>query len=242
MNIFDSVIRDINSFKKDKLSTGICTEYPAKGETGWEAAEGNNIILLSDLGVELGHPDLASVSFLTWTDDGSLVDDGKITLIGPDINEAPTSRLPFGKVVICEIEGFDEENAVERNRELHLAKFDLSLKGFMVKSASAYMAEWCRISKESLNKGFSLNNYGEALILELRKNSFVKSVEIIFVTSSVDDVNDLFPMGNRAVKTISAMSKIINEMEHDCEDCEYQDVCEDADELSELRKTHFKDA
>ena len=48
----------------------------------------SGIILRSDTFVELGNPDAGSCAFVLWTDNPSLVRDGKITLIGPDIQES----------------------------------------------------------------------------------------------------------------------------------------------------------
>ncbi len=235
MNILDSIIYYIKDYVEEKKKTIPYNEFEAQSPVSWKKAGANNIILLPDLGAELGHPDLASVSFLTWTSDKSLVHDDKITLIGPDIHEASQSGPPFGKIVIAEIEGFNEHNAVERNREMYLSKFDISLQGFMLKSASAYMAEWCRISKDAVQSGFTLKHIGNALIQELKKFEYVKAVEVIFITTSNEDVNQLYDIGNRSVRTINAMSKMVNEMSYDCGACEFQDICDDAEDLKNIR-------
>jgi len=237
MKIFDNIISEIKAYvvnKKEVIPHKTCM---AKKTITWPGSGRKEIVLLPDLAMELGNPDDASVSFLNWTQDNSLIHDGQITIIGPDINETDKKKLPFGKIVMLEVSGFDENNAFERNRELFLSKFDISLKGFMIKSASQYMAEWCRISKEAVQNNFSLKLLGDALIKEYKKFSYVKSVEIVFVTSSSDDVNELYDLGNRTLRIISAMSKMVNEMSYDCTECEYQDVCNDADELKELRRS-----
>ena len=60
------------------------------------------IILRSDSFAEIGNPEAGSASFLLWTDSPSLVTDGKITLIGPDIPESPDASLPFGQVLMVQ--------------------------------------------------------------------------------------------------------------------------------------------
>lgn len=235
MKLFDSIIHEVTEYKNRKRQSGLFKETVAEDNCLWPESEHQNLVLLPDLGVELGNPDKASVSFLTWTEDTSTVDDGKITLIGPDIGDPSAVSLPFGKVVIVGVEGMNEENAYERNREMFLAKFDISLKGFMLKSASHYMAEWCRISNEAVENGFSFATLGNALVREYKTLDYVKTVEIVFITSSDDDVNELYDMGNRTARIISAMSKMVNEMIFDCGACEYQDVCDDADGLRAMR-------
>jgi CO dehydrogenase/acetyl-CoA synthase beta subunit len=142
---------------------------------------------------------------------------------------------PFGKIVIAGVKGFDETNAFCRNREIYLKKFDLTLKGYMLKSASHYMAEWNRISKTAANDGFSFCHLGSALIREYKKLEYVESVEVIFVTSSDDDVIELYDLGKRSTRIIQAMSKMVNDMSYDCSDCDYQDLCGEAGELRRLR-------
>jgi CO dehydrogenase/acetyl-CoA synthase beta subunit len=240
MNIFDGIIRDVKAHVENKKKYMPHKIIKSRETMTWPKSQRNEIVLLPDLAIELGSPDDASVSFLNWTQDNGLIHDGQITIIGPDINEANEKKLPFGKIAMLEVSGFDEKNAFDRNRDLFLSKFDISLKGFMIKSASQYMAEWCRISKEALQNNFSFGVLGDALINEYKKFDYVKSVEIVFMTSSNDDVNALFDMGNRTVRTISAMSKMVNEMRYDCTECEYQDVCNDADELKVLRRSLVK--
>jgi CO dehydrogenase/acetyl-CoA synthase beta subunit len=168
------------------------------------------------------------------------VTDQRITLIGKDVTEMKTRLNPFGKVVILGVNGFDETNAVDRNRQIHLKKFDLSLKGHMLRSASHYLAEWNRISKAAVNKGFSFAHLGHALIDAHKQLNYVAAAEVIFVTASNEEVTRLYDMGTRCARMIQAMSKIVNEMDHDCAECNSQDICKDADELARLKDTLAK--
>jgi CO dehydrogenase/acetyl-CoA synthase beta subunit len=235
MKIFNQIIDDIATYKHQKQKSALYREFPAKTAMAWPEAGKRDIILMPDLAMELGSPGTASVSFMVWTGDGSRINDQRITLIGPDLTETSEKHIPFGKIVMAEVEGFDENNAFARNREIYLKKFDLSLKGYMLRSASHYMAEWNRISKTAVKNGFSFYHLGSALINEYKKIDYVKSVEVIFVTSSVDDVNELYDLGKRSTRMISAMSKMVNEMSYDCSACEYQDLCGEALELRKLR-------
>lgn len=235
MNLLDQCINDTRNYIDIKKKTVPSQVFNADRSLSWPQSERPGLVLMPDLAVELGSPDVASVSFQTWTPDASMVNDETITVIGPDIKVTTKKMLPFGKIIIAEVEGFNENNAADRTREMFLSKFDISLNGFMLKSASNYMAEWCRISKDAVNSNFSFQVLGRSLINELKKLDYVKSAEVIFVTSSDEDVNELFEIGNRSVRIVNAMSKMVNEMSYDCGDCEFQDICEDADELREIR-------
>ena len=235
MKIFNQLIDGITTYKRRKQKSNPYREFQAKAAIDWPITGNRDIILMPDLAMELGSPGHASVSFTLWTGDGSLINDQKITLLGPDLPETSKQKLPFGKIVMAGVQGFDENNAFDRNREIYLKKFDLSLEGHMLRSASHYMAEWHRVSKAAIKKGFSLNHLGSALINEYKKIDYVKSVEVMFVTSSDEDVTELYDMGKRSARMVGALSKMVNETSHDCGECEYQDLCTEALELRKLR-------
>jgi len=236
VKIFNDIIVEIDRYKNAKRTPDGYRAFPAENYPAWPGAGSRDIILMPDLAVEFGSPETASVSFGVWTGDDALVNDEQITLVGPDVTETSKIQNPLGKIVITGVQGFNETNAFQRNREIYLKKFDLSLKGHMLRSASHYMAEWHRLSQEAVTNGFSLGHLGSALIREYKALSYVTSVEVIFVTSSDEDVTELYDLGKRSTRIIQAMSKMVNEMAVDCAECEYQDLCQDAGELRRLRQ------
>jgi hypothetical protein len=60
--------------------------------------------------------------------------------------------LPFGKVVLLKLQGMDENNCYERHRQIDMARYDLNLKGYMMRAASQYMREWSRVSREAARR------------------------------------------------------------------------------------------
>ena len=235
MKIFNDIIVEIDRYKNAKCTPGGYRTVSAENYPAWPGAGNRDIILMPDLAVEFGSPETASVSFGVWTGDDSLVKDQRITLIGPDVTETSKTQNPLGKIVIAGVQGFDETNALQRNREIYLKKFDLVLKGHMLRSASHYMAEWHRVSQAAVNDGFSFGHLASALIREYKTLAYVTSVEVIFVTASDEDVTELYDLGKRSTRIIQAMSKMVSETTLDCTDCEYQDLCQDAGELRRLR-------
>jgi len=109
------------------------------------------------------------------------ISDGKVTLIGPDLNEVPEGgRLPLGLVVKIYGRKMQEdfEGVLERRIHYfinygeglwHVAQRDLC---------------WLRISKEAKAKGFNLRHLGEILVAKF-KNEFpaiVDRVEVLLLT------------------------------------------------------------
>ncbi len=237
MELFSDTIAAVRTFvsRTEPRSSRVEGHAPV-----WPGGGGRNIVLKEDTGLELGSPEKDSVSCLLWTHDLSKVTDGMITLLGRDFPENPGMSLPFGKVVIAGVEGFTEDNAYERHKEMDFLRYDLDLRGFMLRAVSQFMREWCRISNEALQNGFSVRVLGSALMELFRSKGFVKSVEVIYCTSSTADVARLKEVTSPAEKIIAAMNKMAAEMDFECESCDYRAVCDDATELKSMREKLIK--
>ncbi|MEA3470251.1 MAG: hypothetical protein U9R24_00870 [Thermodesulfobacteriota bacterium] len=220
----------------------VCETQHTKNNYGWPPGGGRNVVLSEDVGVELGNPQEESVSFVIWTESKNEVRDGIISLIGPDLQVSSGRSLPFGKVVIIEGRGFNEENSYDRYREMESMRYDVDLKGYMLRAVSQYQREWSRVSKEALDTGFSFNVLGGTLIDKFKEKEYIAGVEIIFVTSSREDVRELKEISKRVARLVGAMNKMIEEMSFDCETCEYVDVCSEVLDLRKIRNAVQKNA
>ncbi len=236
MRLFDNIIGEIKAMTGQERFGAITRRLGSQETISWPGAGRNNVILTRDVGVELGNPGVESMCFFTWTGTHSLVEDGAVTLIGPDIQETTDTSLPLGKVVLISGKGFDAENAYDRFREMDLAPLDLSLDGYMVRAVSRQMREWSRISREALDRGFNFSILGGALANQLKRIDYIDSVEVIFITSSEEDIREFGRIGEPARRYIDAMRKMAEAATFDCSSCEYQDVCDEVDELKAMRK------
>lgn len=237
MHLFNPIIEEIKNFTAKKIRDGNVMEYSVLKEVSWPRAGLTDIVFKSDAKIELGNPKDESVSFLAWTGDKSLVRDGLISLVGPDIGEMETGRLPFGKIILIGGSGFNEENCYDRFREMDLSRYDILLKGYMMRAVSQYMREWSRVSRDAVENGFSFSILGSALSRKLKELNYVDAVEILFVTSSSEDVRELKKTGDRFLQYINAMTKMAEEMDFQCESCEFQEICEEAEELRDMRQS-----
>jgi len=238
MELFSTIIPQVRSFMEGHGASRTWQDNPARP---WPGARGRNIVLKEDTGLELGSPDKESLSCLLWTEDLSLITDSRITLLGPDFAESASESLAFGKVVLLGVQGFDEDNAYDRHKDLDFLRYDLDLKGFMMRAVSQYMREWCRISHEALREGFSAQVLGTELMRLFRRMPYVASIEVLFVTTSKEDVLRLKEITASAERIIAAMNKMAAEFDYDCASCDYQEVCDEADGLRSMRERLMKD-
>ncbi|MEW6552909.1 MAG: hypothetical protein AB1384_01305 [Actinomycetota bacterium] len=230
MGLFDQPLAEIREYIKNKYDQGSARELPFTPVI--PRADGPQVILSEDTGLELGNPGMASRSLLLW-DPGEGVRDGRITLVGPDFAAAESPSLPFAQVIMVGGEFSDEYDCY---RDLRDATYNVRLRGFMTRVFPGRQSIWCRVGKEALAGGFSAQVLGSSLIQSLKRLDFVRSVEVLFVTSSREEVEELSGAADKVLDIVEALIKMYEEMNFDCEECEYVDVCDEVVELRQIRE------
>jgi len=148
-------------------------------------------VLKEDTAVELGGPLSAGTVFFLCGDDVSAVDDGRITLAGADIIETKDKVLPFGQVVLVAGTTLTKGITPELENALYSAG---KLPGYMLRSTGGHI--WSRLSHQAVRNGFSLKLLGQAILEYIYANlASVSAAEVLFVTSSVGDVQELDRIG-----------------------------------------------
>jgi CO dehydrogenase/acetyl-CoA synthase beta subunit len=236
MGILDAAIGQITEFMSRRCpeQPGTTFLYDGSG-CPWPVGGKKNIVLGQDTGVELGNPRKESLSLILWTEGMSRIHDGRITIIGPDLPESRGKSLPFAKIVMVAVHGFNEENTCDRWQEMDLLRFDINLAGYMMRAVSQYQREWSRVSHNALEKGFSFSILGSALMERMKIREYIDGVEILFVTESPEAIRELRDVANGAMAIIGALNRMNEEIEADCPTCDYRVVC---DTVDGLRKMH----
>lgn len=232
MELFHHLFPAFRAFLDAREATRL---WRTDGLHSWPAGGNRNIVLADEMAVELGNPSTESFSVILWTEDLERIRDGAITLIGPDIPESRMASLPYGKIVLLGGSGFDAENTCRRFSDLEGVKYDVDLRGFMLRALSRYRSEWCRVGLDAWEAGFSLEILGSELIRLFREKPYIHAAEIVFVTSGRTDVRELRETLTEVDGIIGALSRMEADMSFDCSTCDYQSVC---DSISGLRAMH----
>lgn len=234
MGLFLNPLTQLRNFLQKHEQSGTLQLFRDCFHSGWPGGGGRNFVLRQDMAVELGNPQMDSVSFLVWDRDDSAVRDGCISMTGPDLNECSRKSIPFGMAVILGLKESGHQDDYALFRELEDIKYRLDLKGYMRRGVSQFQREWSRISTEAVRKGFSFKTLGTALIDLFHSLDYVTAAEIV-ITSSQPDVKELKTIAGNVLRIIEAMNKMINEELMDCESCAYSDICSETAELKEIR-------
>jgi len=230
MGLFDQPLNEIRAYIDGKYRDGLARELPFTPVI--PRADSTQVILSEDTGLELGNPGMASRSLLLW-DSGDGLADGRITLVGPDFPESDSASLPFAQVLIV---GGDFSDEYDCYRDLRDATYNIRLRGFMTRVFPGRQSIWCRVSKEALAGGFSAQILGSSLIQALKQLDFVRGAEVLMVTSSKGDVDELAGPADKVLDIVEALIKMYEEMNFDCEECEYVEVCDEVVELRQIRE------
>jgi CO dehydrogenase/acetyl-CoA synthase beta subunit len=227
--------RQVNVFSAPSSTEELKSGLPVKVGSG----AGSGIILRDDTYVELGNPEAGSSSFILFTDKPELVQNGRITVIGPDIKESAGKSLAFGQVLIVGGKDLDDN---DHEALKHAGFIGDQIEGYMVRSFTQNI--WSRVSRTAADKGFSLEMLGRALMsLYKTGNIKIESMEVIFVTSGKDDIKK---MGEIAVQVQKITRELVKQTwkvrgvdidcVSDCSTCNDKPVCDDIREVLSINK------
>ena len=197
----------------------------------------NSVIFLSDTAYELGGNQKPCVSSLAVS--GDMEFSNSVHLLGNDLDKIKTDS-PFGKFVFIQIEEYEnEQETFDKIKELEALRYHLSVDGFMTRASALNMREQIRISKKVIKSGVTFGDYGNALLNEYLKFSYVKSAEIYFVTD-FDDFEKLNSVAKKISQTTSALNHIFDNVMFDCSTCNLKEICDEVDGLKELHLKNVK--
>lgn len=206
-------------------------------ENNLNVSNKNSVIFLSDTAFELGGNQKPCVSSLAVSSDIKF--SNSVFLQGNDLDEIKTDS-PFGKFVFIQIEDYEnEQETFDKIKELEALRYHLSVDGFMTRASALNMREQIRVSKKAIKSGVKFGDYGNALLNEYLKFSYVKSAEIYFITD-FDDFEKLNSVAKKISQTTSALNHIFDNVMFDCSTCNLKEICDEVDGLKELHLKNIK--
>ena len=150
--------------------------------------------------------------------------------------------IPFGQVILIGGVSLNKELQPGLERDLRDAE---CVPGYGVRSTGGRI--WSRVSREARDNGFSLRRLGSTILSQLRRSqTAVTAAEIVFVTSSAEDVQSLERIGAQVRKLshdlrrerLKQVSDDVYECQTgvSCEVCTDSEVCTDIRQIVAIRK------
>lgn len=135
----------------------------------------------NNMQVELGGPKQETKFELVRAKKIDEVEDGKVTVIGPDLKDLPEGgNVPFG--IYIEVAGKDIEEDLEGVTERRIHEYLNFIEGIM--HLNQRYDIWIRISKKSFQKGLDSFTHIGKVLARLYKSElpFVEKIQISFIT------------------------------------------------------------
>jgi len=199
----------------------------------------SHLILKEDTAVELGGPLSIGTGFTMWTEEPSLIFDGRITLLGRDIPQLGTpivSAVPFAQVTLVGGPSLNSRIQLELERGSHVGE---TVRGYLTRGAGNRI--WSRVSQEAFSAGLSFHLIGAQILNKVRQRiEGASAAEIIFVTSTYQDVAELERIGAQVRKISHDLRRQrlreVTEGVYECEAAISCDVCPDNPVCTEIRQ------
>ncbi|MEM3597019.1 MAG: CO dehydrogenase/CO-methylating acetyl-CoA synthase complex subunit beta [Candidatus Bathyarchaeia archaeon] len=153
----------------------------------------------NDMYVELGGPDIKEKFELARVKKSEEVEDGKVTIIGPDLKEMEEGKsYPFG--ILIEVAGAQLEPELEGVIERRIHEYCNFIEGFM--HLNQRYDIWLRLSKKSFQKGLNSFQFIGKVLHRLFKSELpiIEKMQVTFIT----DPAKVKPLYEEALKIYEA--------------------------------------
>ena len=199
----------------------------APAERPWP--RGRRLVLGADAALDLGTPAARSRAFLLWSEgaDADQQPRRELLLVGQDVPElvaAGARTAAFGLVILAR-GAFDQE--YDDYLDLKEALYGLQLQGLTLRSAPSQGLLRLRLHRDAAAGGFSFGHLGGALLDALCSVEASWRFMILFVVGDDARLDALAPVADAAKRRVAALVKRHEEEDAECDECAYQDVCDE---------------
>lgn len=218
-----------------EIQLGTDRETSAPDEPGGKKRR-PELVLKSEMQLELGGPGTDACGMVLYTSEKEVVRDGLVTVIGPDIQDAPQGRMAYGQIILLEGESLEKSMYYEIQKAINLSA---SIPGYMSKRNG--MEVWDRISVGAVKNGLSFPQIAEILMDQIRaKLPAVTAVEVFFIAGETDAVKQMQAIGEKAETAWQKLKKQLwSSRGIDLEACSpggHCGVCDDKETCDKIRR------
>ncbi|HXX87158.1 MAG TPA: CO dehydrogenase/CO-methylating acetyl-CoA synthase complex subunit beta [Candidatus Acidoferrum sp.] len=167
----------------------------------------------NDMYVELGGPDVKEKFELTRVKKPKEVEDGKVTIVGPDLKDMEQGKAyPFG--ILIEVAGAKLEPELEGVIERRIHAYSNYIEGFM--HLNQRYDIWIRVSKKGFQKGLNSLEYIGKVLNRLFKSELpiIEKMQVTFVTEP-EKVKELYDEALKIYEARDARARGLKDEEVD---------------------------
>jgi acetyl-CoA decarbonylase/synthase complex subunit beta len=167
----------------------------------------------NDMYVELGGPDVKEKFELTRVKKPNEVEDGKVTIVGPDLKDMEQGKAyPVG--ILIEVAGGKLEPELEGVIERRIHAYSNYIEGFM--HLNQRYDIWLRVSKKGFQKGLNSFEHIGKVLQRLFKSELpiIEKMQVTFVTDP-DKIKELYDQALKIYEARDARARGLKDEEVD---------------------------
>jgi len=167
----------------------------------------------NDMHVELGGPDVKEKFELALVKKSDEIEDGKVSIIGPDIKDMQEGKsYPFG--ILIEVAGAKLGSELEGVVERRIHAYCNFIEGFM--HLNQRYDIWLRLGKKSYQKGLNSFNYIGKVLHRLFKSELpiIEKMQVTFITDA-EKVKELYSEALKIYEARDARARGLKDEEVD---------------------------
>jgi len=167
----------------------------------------------NDMYIELGGPDVNEKFELTRVIKPKEIEDGKVTIVGPDLKDMEEGKAyPLG--ILIEVAGTKLEPELEGVIERRIHAYSNFIEGFM--HLNQRYDIWLRISKKAFQKGLNSFEYIGKVLNRLFKSELpiIEKMQVTFVTDP-EKVKELYDQALKIYEARDARARGLKDEEVD---------------------------
>jgi acetyl-CoA decarbonylase/synthase complex subunit beta len=167
----------------------------------------------NDMHVELGGPDVKEKFELALVKKSDEIEDGKVSIIGPDIKDMQEGKsYPFG--ILIEVAGAKLGSELEGVVERRIHAYCNFIEGFM--HLNQRYDIWLRLGKKSYQKGLNSFNYIGKVLHRLFKSELpiIEKMQVTFITDA-ERVKELYSEALKIYEARDARARGLKDEEVD---------------------------
>jgi len=212
----------------------------------WPVSEKEELILKSDMAVDLGGGEAYGISGILFTTEDEFISENKVIVAGPSIKELAESKseeINYSRFVIIKLKKAAIENKTTQQlyaifRKIDYIRYHVFLKGYALRISAVQHREAVRISKEAVTEGVNFGAVGAAFIQAYSSLPEVEAVKVYFCTSveKSEIFKELDSISKKSNDITESLNEIFKGLKMDCNTCAQKSLC---DEIEGLREMHL---
>lgn len=219
----------------------------AAPQNAWPVLKNEDLILKSDMSMDLGGGEAFGISGILFTTEEKLVSENKVIVSGPSLLELEQNQpaeINYARFVVIRLKSEAIENKTTQQlyaifRKLDYVRYHIFPNGFALRISTVQHREAVRISKTAVENKISFERVGQAFVNAYMALPEVDAVQIYFMTSlkKSDVFKQLDLISKKSNEITESLNEIFNGLKMDCSVCAQKTLC---DEIEGLRDLHSK--